>query len=80
MAIRSAQIKAARALIGMTADQLADASGVHVSTIRRIETDVSKGSPLATRALQAALEAAGVEFTARGGVDLKDGIAIGGGK
>jgi DNA-binding XRE family transcriptional regulator len=72
VAIRSAQIKAARALLGMTADQLADASGVHVSTIRRIETDVSRGSPLATRALKSALEAAGIEFLPLG-VQLRQG-------
>ena len=62
--ISIAQIRAARALLRWTALDLADASGVGVSTIRRIE--VVDGTPLTHMrtllAIQDALEAAGVEF------------------
>ena len=58
------QIRAARALLRWTALDLAGASGVGVSTIRRIE--VMDGTPLihmrTLLAIQAALEAAGIKF------------------
>ena len=63
--ISTNQLRAARVLLRWTAQDLADASGVGVATIRRIE--VIEGFPLRrhTRtllAIQTALEAAGIEF------------------
>jgi len=68
-----AQSRAGRALINWSQPQLAEASGVSVSTIRDFET--GKRSPIGNNlaALQRALEAAGVEFTNGGqpGVRMK---------
>ncbi len=62
--ISTAQIRAARALLSWTAQDLADASGVGVATIRRME--VMEGVPVGNiktlSAIQAALEEAGIEF------------------
>lgn len=60
--ITAAQIRAARALLSWQGHQLAAASGVSLSTIRRLETGVSETGALAMRAIVAALEAAGIEF------------------
>lgn len=63
------QLKAARALVGMEQADLADRSGVAVTTIRKMEW---KGPATLTSGLdtikrvQAALEAAGVEFLNHG--------------
>ncbi|MCR4524642.1 helix-turn-helix transcriptional regulator [Bosea sp. 47.2.35] len=63
------QLKAARALVGMEQADLAERSGVAVTTIRKMEW---KGSETLTSGLdtikrvQAALEAAGVEFLNHG--------------
>ncbi len=59
------QIKAGRALLGWSQDQLADASGVSRPTIKRLEAE---GGMLGGRAstaekIRRALEAAGIEFT-----------------
>jgi transcriptional regulator with XRE-family HTH domain len=61
--ITPAQSRAARALINWSQPQLAEASGVSVSTIRDFET--GKRSPIVNNlaALRRALEAAGVELT-----------------
>lgn len=62
--ISSAQIKAARALLGWTAQELADVSEVGVATIRRMEVmeGVPSGNTKTLSAIQAALEEAGIEF------------------
>lgn len=58
------QIRAARALLRWSAQDLADASGIGVATIRRIE--VLNGTPFmharTILAIKAAFEFAGVEF------------------
>ncbi len=65
--INSAQIRAARAMLKITAQDLADASGVGVATVRRAESDEG-GTPtkVVNQAIRAALEAAGVEFIPEG--------------
>jgi transcriptional regulator with XRE-family HTH domain len=62
--ISSAQIKAARALLGWTAQELADVSEVGVATIRRMEVmeGVPSGNIKTLFAIQAALEEEGIEF------------------
>lgn len=67
--LTSDQIRAARALVRWSAEDLARESGVGLSTIRRIEA--AEGVPSASArnlaALQTALEAAGVAFIPRNG-------------
>ncbi len=62
--ITSEQIRAARQLIRVTADDLASKSGVGVATIRRFElmAGVPSGNARSVEAIQAALEGMGVEF------------------
>ena len=62
--ISTAQIKAARALLGWTAKDLAQQSGVSLATIQRLEPQV--GVPVSHHRtlvdIKRALEAAGIEF------------------
>jgi hypothetical protein len=60
----SAQLRAARALVRWSAEDLARHSAVGVTTIRRAELTENKTSLTAAnnQALRRALEAAGVEF------------------
>jgi len=70
------QIRAARALIGMTQAELAEASGVSLPTIKRIETGAD-AKVSTVEALRSALATAGVEFLPENGggvgVRLKKG-------
>ena len=70
------QIRAARAMLRWTAQDLADAAGVGITTIRRL--DVMDGVPIVTiktlLALKAALESAGVEFV--GTPDDRPGVRL----
>jgi transcriptional regulator with XRE-family HTH domain len=63
------QIRAARALIGWSAQDLADASSVGVATIRRAELKERETGMTAPNVavIRAALEAAGVEFIPENG-------------
>lgn len=73
--ITGAQIRAARALIRWSAKDLARAAGVGVATVSRAETEDE--NPTVTtanlRAMQHALEAAGIQFIPEngGGVGLR---------
>lgn len=75
--ISTDQIRAARALLRWSAQQLADASGVGVATIRRMEVvdGIPSGQIRSLLAIQTALVSAGVEFvgspTDNPGVRLK---------
>jgi hypothetical protein len=62
--LTSAQIRAARALIRWSALQLANATAVGVTTIRRAELTASqtKLTRVNDQAIRRVLEAAGVEF------------------
>jgi len=74
--ISVSQIRAARAMLRWTAQDLADAAGVGITTIRRM--DVMDGVPIVNvktlLALKAALEAAGVEFV--GTPDDRPGVRL----
>jgi transcriptional regulator with XRE-family HTH domain len=63
--ITSEQIRAARALLRWEQRNLAEASGVSLPSIKRLETSPGNLSaqPRTIDALRAALEAAGIEFT-----------------
>lgn len=70
------QIKAARALVGMSQADLATASGVSLPTIKRLEAqDGDLGGRRATgEALVSALEAAGAVFLPENGIG--PGVAL----
>jgi DNA-binding XRE family transcriptional regulator len=63
------QIKAARALVGMSQADLAEKSGISLPTIKRLESEGGEvgGRPKTAQALVAALEAAGVIFLPENG-------------
>lgn len=75
--ITSEQIRAGRALIKWSADDLAEAAGVGVATVRRFEavSGVPSGQMRVLELIKKALEKAGVEFIGssqdRPGVRLK---------
>ena len=61
--IEAAQIKAARALLGISQLALSELADVGINTVKRIElTDEITGSARTLWKIQTALEAAGVEF------------------
>ena len=62
--ITSSQIKAARALLGMTATKLAELSGVAYTTVVRMESSegIPSGQVKTLDSVQKALEEAGIEF------------------
>ena len=65
MLITGSQIRAARALAQITQATLAERAGLNVDTIRNMETrgnETLRSSLETVRAVQLALEAAGVEF------------------
>lgn len=64
--VTSAQIRAARALLGWTVRDLAEKSGVHRNTITRAETN-NTGPGYAALAIQKTLEDAGVIFVEENG-------------
>ncbi|PYD62986.1 helix-turn-helix domain-containing protein [Gluconacetobacter entanii] len=65
--IASAQVRAARGLLGWSRDRLVEASGVPKRTIVRFEDEVTAPRKSTISAIRAALEAAGVEFIAENG-------------
>ena len=77
--IGAAQIKAARALLGLGQLELSELAGVGTTTVKRIELSAEiTGSARTLWKIQTALENAGVEFipadeTKGPGVRLKDG-------
>lgn len=62
ISITPAQARAARALIGWSQDELVEFSGIPKSTIVRFEASIGTPRHSTIAAIQAALEAAGVEF------------------
>lgn len=74
------QIKAARALAGLSQADLATASGISLPTVKRLEAQDGDlgGRPTTIAAIRAALEAAGVVFLPENengpGVALRKGL------
>ena len=60
--ITPAQIRGARGMLSWSLMDLARAAGVSVSTVKRIDDARTVVSPAAVSMVQAALEAAGLEF------------------
>ncbi|MDQ0996030.1 transcriptional regulator with XRE-family HTH domain [Phyllobacterium ifriqiyense] len=67
--ITGAQIRAARALLRWSADDLAKAASIGVTTIRRSESEDGRPSITAAnlKLIRITLEEAGIEFIARNG-------------
>jgi len=63
------QIKAARALIGWSQEQLASAAGISLPTIKRLEAAEGwlAGRETTGQKIRAALEKAGIDFIAENG-------------
>jgi transcriptional regulator with XRE-family HTH domain len=76
--ISAAQLRAARALLGIDQRQLADLSGLSVPTIQRMEAseDVIRGNVDSLMKLIGALEASGVELINEGGVSQGGGRGV----
>jgi transcriptional regulator with XRE-family HTH domain len=76
--ITAAQLRAARALLGMDQRALAEASGLSLPTIQRMEAseDVIRGNVESLMKLIAALDAAGVELINEGAICDKGGRGV----
>ena len=64
--VTPAQIKAARALLGWHQADLARAAGISLNVVNRVEREVVDPRVSTLRALQRALEEAGIEFIENG--------------
>jgi transcriptional regulator with XRE-family HTH domain len=64
--ITSAQLRGARAMLGLTLEALAAESKLPLETIKMLETDVSSADAKSLVALRSALEGRGVLFLANG--------------
>ena len=76
--ITAAQMRAARALLGIDQRQLAEASGLSVPTIQRMEASdgVIRGNVDSLMKLIGALDAAGVELIGEGAVSQAGGRGV----
>lgn len=63
------QVRAARAMLKISAQQLADAAGIGVATVRRSEAEngTISANYSSSKAMQDALEAAGIVFISENG-------------
>ncbi len=76
--ITSAQLRAARALLGIDQRQLAELSGLSVPTIQRMEASETmvRGNVDSLVKLVAAFDAAGIEMIDEGGVSNSQGRGV----
>ena len=76
--ITAAQLRAARALLGIDQRQLADIAGLSVPTIQRMEAseDVIRGNVDSLMKLIAALNTAGIEVIGEGVVSAEGGRGV----
>jgi transcriptional regulator with XRE-family HTH domain len=76
--ISAAQLRAARALLGIDQRKLADLSGLSVPTIQRMEAseDVIRGNVDSLTKLVGALDAAGIELIAEGAASATGGRGV----
>lgn len=72
------QIKAARALLGWTAADLAERSGISYPTVQRLDATkgLVGGRHETVEAIRKALEAGGVQFLEAGQVAAAPGVAM----
>ncbi len=71
-----AQCRAARALLDWSQQQLADAAGVGVVTVRQLEAGSSQPRRATMDVLRRALEAADVQFIDAGDVPEGSGVVL----
>jgi transcriptional regulator with XRE-family HTH domain len=78
MVLTAAQMRAARALVGMEQRALAEASGVSLPTIQRMEASngVVRGVIESLTKVMVALEAAGIEFINEGATSTGGGRGV----
>lgn len=76
--ITAAQLRAARALVGLDQRKLAELSGLSLPTIQRMETseDVIRGNVDSLTKLIAALDSVGVEIIGEGAVSHAQGRGV----
>jgi transcriptional regulator with XRE-family HTH domain len=76
--ITAAQLRAARALLGIDQRQLADIAGLSVPTIQRMEAseEVIRGNVDSLMKLIAALNTAGIELIGEGTISSEGGRGI----
>ncbi len=79
--IESVQLRAARALLGWTAQELAERAHVHLSTVQRMERchGPVRGNVTSLDAILDALQESGIEFVSengRMGVILNESTAL----
>lgn len=76
--LTAAQMRAARALVGMDQRALAEASGVSLPTIQRMEASngVVRGVIETLMKVMGALEAAGIEFINEGAISSSGGRGV----
>ena len=76
--ITAAQLRAARALLGMDQRALAEACGLSLPTIQRMEASegLIRGNVESLMKLTAALDAAGVDLIGEGAVSEKGGRGV----
>jgi transcriptional regulator with XRE-family HTH domain len=76
--ITAAQLRAARALVGLDQKRLAEAAGLSVPTIQRMEASegVVRGTVDSLTRLIAALEAAGVVLIGEGAISASGGRGV----
>jgi transcriptional regulator with XRE-family HTH domain len=76
--ITAAQLRAARALLGIDQRRLAELSGLSVPTIQRMEASegVIRGNVESLMKLIGALDVAGIELIAEGAVSAQGGRGI----
>lgn len=76
--ITSAQLRAARALLGIDQRRLADLAGLSVPTIQRMESSsgVIRGNVDSLMKLVSALDAAGIELIAEGATSQGGGRGV----
>lgn len=72
MTITAQQIRAARAILDWSRDDLATATALSADTIRRIESEALQPRPSTMAAIRTAFERKGVEFLANNGVASRD--------
>ena len=76
--ITAAQLRAARALVGLDQRKLAELSGLSLPTIQRMETseDVIRGNVDSLTKLVTALDSVGIEFIGEGNVSRAGGRGV----
>jgi transcriptional regulator with XRE-family HTH domain len=74
--LTSSQLRAARALLGLSVEDVSAFSGLSVDAIRSTEQSKAHGDPETTERLQTLLESHGIQFIAAGDGDAGAGPGV----